>query len=57
MHNTKYVWTKKAEDMAKELNLEERKEGQEAKMGYSTLKYGQTACSWYAKGYIAIVEE
>lgn len=46
-----WVWTKKAEDRAKELGLEERKEGTPAYMGY--LQLGMLAPeSWVIKGYV-----
>ena len=48
-----YVWTKKAEDMARELNLEERKEGTQATCGGTDIKeFGGIRLAWLTSGYI-----
>ena len=48
-----YVWTKEAEAKAKNLGLEERKEGQIANCGLDEVS-GQIAQAWLKKGYIKI---
>lgn len=50
-----YIWTKKAEDRAKELGLDERKEGEKAMCGYSEVQ-GRVASAWLEKGYIKKLE-
>lgn len=46
-----YVWTKKAEEVAKEMGLEPRKAGDTAKCGKDPLS-GQIAQTWLKNGYI-----
>lgn len=53
----RYVYTKKAELRAKELELEERKEGTTAMYGYKPLEGGPIANAWLAKGYIRKSDE
>ena len=48
----KFHWTKKAEERAQELGLEERKAGTLAMFGRQPLKDGMTARAWKEKGYI-----
>ena len=47
----KYIWTAKAEIRARELGLEERKEGMPAVCGYGIVG-GQTAQAWPRMWYI-----
>ena len=47
-----YYWTKKAEERARELGLEERKEGEIAYFGHKPLEGGMTAQAWERKGYV-----
>ncbi|MGE5327994.1 MAG: hypothetical protein ACM3KR_00600 [Deltaproteobacteria bacterium] len=51
-----YVWTKKAEERAKELGLEERKEGESAICGSRGMIDGGTAIAWLELGYIREAE-
>lgn len=48
----RYVYTEKAEKIAKELGLEARKAGAVAMFGKEPLKGGQIAEAWKKKGYI-----
>ena len=48
----KFYWTKKAEERARALGLEERKAGALAMFGRQPLKDGMTARAWKKKGYI-----
>ena len=52
----KYVWTKKTEDKARKLGLEERKEGNQAMVGYDKLLGGLTATAWLEKGYVEVLD-
>lgn len=52
----KYVYTKKAEDRARKLGLDERKAGAVAKCGHQEITGGYIARAWLAKGYIKKVE-
>ena len=48
-----YVYTKKAEMKAKELGLDERKEGAIAHCGYTPVRLlGLLKTAWLEKGYI-----
>jgi len=53
MPKTRYTWTAKAEQLAKELGLEERKAGTTALCGFEPVD-GQTVAAWFAKGYIEL---
>ena len=46
-----YIWTKKAEDKAKKLGLEDRTAGTEAHFGYDPVG-GGIAIAWLEMGYI-----
>ena len=53
MTNETYVYTAKGEKRAKELGLDERKEGTCAMYGFEPVK-GQIARAWLDKGYIRL---
>lgn len=48
----KFYWTKKAEERARALGLEERKAGTLAMFGGRPLMNGMTATAWKKKGYV-----
>lgn len=48
----RYIYTEKAEKLAKELGLEERKAGTIAMLGNKPLEGGDTAEAWKKKGYV-----
>lgn len=52
----KYVYTKKGEERARELGLEERKAGAVAMFGHDPLESGETATAWIESGYIEEIE-
>lgn len=53
-----FIWTKKAEERAKELNLEERKEGKIAHIAFEKFIYPQKTPPklWIEKGYVKEIE-
>lgn len=51
-----YVFTKKAEERAKELGVEPRIAGTQAMCGYEPV-FGLQAKAWLEKGYIEEVED
>lgn len=55
---TNYVFTDKAEQTAKALNLDERKSGTAAHCGYEIMEnFGPTKTAWLDSGYIKYVDE
>lgn len=51
-----YVYTKKAEERAKALGLEERKEGTQAMFGYEPVdRFGTISKAWKERGLITEV--
>jgi len=47
-----YVYTKKAEERAKEIGVEPRIAGEQAMFGHKPLEYGPIALAWAEKGYV-----
>jgi hypothetical protein len=51
-----YVYTEKGEEIARRLNLEERKAGTQALAGGEPLRGGPTAQEWLKRGYVAYAD-
>ena len=51
-----FIYTEKAEKRAKDLHLEPRKAGTQARLGHEPLKDGPTARAWVKRGYVVAVD-